>query len=455
MTDLNKLTFGFEQTFTIPEWWTEVGFTHVSDTPLKREKMLSLAKELVEITKGSYKESLDIYKHLQYETFLINGEESFVITMDPGSIEVKTPPVHSEQVEAILIPLFEAAYKAGLVPYRQWWYGVKGGTEGGCHVNIGAKTKKENVFLNNPMLLLKYFSVLHNHPFLHYPFMGVDVGPGGNAQRMDEKSDFRKVQNRFNKAAELHQKGEFDFKKLWSLFKDTSLITEKSSAPSLAKLTAPNFVLEDRAQEALREPSEVKLIIDLKLALLKYADELNEDLVLKKFGKELHSYMLTSFYLWEKFQYFCNTININPVMYQIFFDRQFPILFQGKNPPANFRLKEGRRPRKILSEEKKNGIVVSKKVDTRYKRFEVYFVTNDIDKNEYDLLVEGKGIENTFKLYEHKGYLNFGEVGQVHYGYIDIKINESSPLLSFEFINRTTKETLEKTSFHLMDMQWL
>src|SRR5690606_34536866 len=135
MIDFNKLSFGLEETFTIPEWWTEPGFTHISDTELKREKMLELAKSLVSITKGSYKESLDIYKHLQYETFLINGQANFVITMDPVSIEVKSPPVHSEQIEALLIPRLEAASKVGLVPYRNWWYGIKGGTEGGCHIN--------------------------------------------------------------------------------------------------------------------------------------------------------------------------------------------------------------------------------------------------------------------------------------------------------------------------------
>ncbi len=87
-----KLTFGFEQTFTIPNWWTDEGFCATSDTPLKREKMAQFAQSLADELKGIFKESVDIWDHLQYETFDNQGRPSFIVTMDPGSIEVKTPP---------------------------------------------------------------------------------------------------------------------------------------------------------------------------------------------------------------------------------------------------------------------------------------------------------------------------------------------------------------------------
>ena len=140
----DTLSFGFEQTFTIDNWWTDPGFTATSDTPLKRQKMLELAQAIAKELKGTYKESVDIWNHLKYETFDKKGKPSFVVTMDPGSIEVKTQPVLLKDILATMEPLFIAAQNASVVPYRNWWYGIKGGTEGGCHVNMGGLTAATN-----------------------------------------------------------------------------------------------------------------------------------------------------------------------------------------------------------------------------------------------------------------------------------------------------------------------
>src|SRR6478736_6294542 len=98
----DALSFGFEQTFTIPEWWTDPGFVSTSNTPLKLEKMRALAESLVQVSGGRLLESKDIYGHLQYETFDQNEQASFVVTMDPGSIEVKTPPMFFAQIRTMM-----------------------------------------------------------------------------------------------------------------------------------------------------------------------------------------------------------------------------------------------------------------------------------------------------------------------------------------------------------------
>ena len=105
-----KLSFGFEQTLTIPEWWTEPGFTSTSDTPLKREKMLELAKELATELKGKYFESKDIWDHMQYEVTDSNGKTQFYVTMDPGSIELKTPPVLVDQTYEMAKPILTSCW---------------------------------------------------------------------------------------------------------------------------------------------------------------------------------------------------------------------------------------------------------------------------------------------------------------------------------------------------------
>ena len=124
--DLRKqLTFGFEQTFTIPDWWTEPGFITISDTPKKREAMLALSIELAKELKGKYFESKDIWNHMQYEVTNETGETQFYVTMDPGSIEVKTPPCLVHETQKMAEPLLIAAERANVVAYRNWWYGVQ------------------------------------------------------------------------------------------------------------------------------------------------------------------------------------------------------------------------------------------------------------------------------------------------------------------------------------------
>ena len=233
----NTLSFGFEQTFTIDSWWTDEGFTATSDTPLKREKMLALAQELAPLLGGKYFESNDIWDHMQYEVTGKDGKTLFYVTMDPGSIEVKTPPCFLNQIVELHKPLFEAAEKAGVVPYRNWWYGVKGGTEGGCHINMGGLTPETNPLRKNPELMVKYSAYIHNRPWLHYPFMSLDVGPEGNAMRMDEKEDYNLVLQKFSE----YKGKNLTAQETYEHFKDCNLISNKSSYPSLFKFHEPLF----------------------------------------------------------------------------------------------------------------------------------------------------------------------------------------------------------------------
>ena len=313
-----NLTFGFEQTFTIPNWWSDEGFTATSDTKLKREKMLSLAKEIATEINGSFKESLDIWDHMQYETFFADGKPSFIVTMDPGSIEVKTEPCLGSEVLKMITPLFAAAQRAGLVAYRNWWYGVQGGTEGGCHVNMGGFSAETNPLKSNPQLVVKYSAYIHNRPYLHYPFMGLDVGPGGNAMRMDEKDNFELVQKAFDSYQE-----SFSADKTYEYFKDTNLINDKSSYPSLFKFKGPLYLIEDRGQEAFREPEDFQLIVDLRFKILEQLLE-NKIEKIKVFDERLHKEDLTSYKLWEEFQNWANEVGLNPVSYQRFTAKLYP-----------------------------------------------------------------------------------------------------------------------------------
>jgi hypothetical protein len=447
----SSLSFGFEQTFTIPNWWSEEGFTATSDTPLKRQKMLDLALALVKVMNGSYIESLDIWDHMQYETFDSKGNPSFIVTMDPGCIEVKSQPVLADEVEVMATPLFKAALIADVVPYRNWWYGIQGGTEGGCHVNMGGLTKDTNPLKKRPDLVVKYSAYIHNRPFLHYPFMGLDVGPEGNAMRMDEKKGFKEVKAAFSSYAKLDK---LSAPQTYKHFENTNLVTDKASYPSLYKFKSPLYFIEDRGQESLRSAEDFKLVTQLRMLILESLLTKSKPEKIKSFSKNIHKLDLTSYSLWADFQEWANEVGLNPVAYQRFFDRQFPVLWSGENPPLKYKLKEGRRPRVIKDIKMDGDTAVSKTVDTRFKRFELAYYLQEDDDLELDFIIEVEGVEEQSYLRRHTGFMGFGNQGQAFYKYFDVKYNKENPKIIIKLVNINSKEIVEKNIFDINNMQW-
>lgn len=408
----DQLTFGFEQTFTIPEWWAEPGFVSTSDTPMKREKMKAMADEFAPLLGGKVVESKDIYDHLQYEVTDDKGVTQFYVTMDPGSIEVKTPPCLLNDVERINEPMFVAAEKAGLVAYRKWWYGIKGGTEGGCHVNMGGFTPESNPLRQDPRIVVRYFTWLHNHPEFHYPFMGLDTGPGGNAQRMDEHL----VVNALEPLEELLKKPSLEAAEVGNTLKETTLVKEKSSMPSLTKFKGPDYLLEDRGQESLRSAHELFLVCDWRMRL--FEKLLQHSPILERYESGYwHGHRLSSAFLWERFLKSAQWLGLNTASYQVFFERQFPRLLSGNNIPVVFSLHEGRRPRIITDVKKRNDIVISKTIDTRHKRLEVHIPL----KGNWTVTYGGKKIEMEFK--------EIGAIGR--FGVLDIFVEDKEANLEF------------------------
>jgi pyrimidine deaminase RibD-like protein len=438
------LSFGFEQTFTTTDWWADPGFTSTSDTPLKREKMLAFAKELAIELDGTYFESKDIWDHMQYEVTNSKNETQFYVTMDPGSIEVKTPPCLVHETESMAAPMFIAAQRAGVVAYRNWWYGVKAGTEGGCHVNMGGFTEETNPLKANPELVVKYAAYVHNRPWLHHPFMGIDVGPEGNAMRMDEKPGFEQVSDRFKKYTELYRNNKsLSPQETYDFFEDTNLIKEKGSYPSLYKFKTGLFLIEDRGQESLRNAEDFFLVSELRVKILEYLMTQESPEVLSEFPN-LHTTDLTSFSLWENFKKHAPELGLDIEKFQRFFDRQFPVLANGKNVPKYIHIKDGRRPRVITEIQKRGDVVTGKTIDTSYKRFEVY--TPKLSAN-LEIQINGVGIDIISPLKKSDAF-----EPTVQYVYLDIKYDKDQPQLKVQIIE--DEESIESAIFNMNDMMW-
>lgn len=123
----------------------------------------------------------------------------------------------------------------------------------------------------------------------------------------------------------------------------------------------------------------------------------------------------------------------------------------GENAPKLFKVKEGKRPRKILEiYHNEHGEVTGKKVDTSFLRLEFYYST--LSEDQYEFQIEYPGLEHLSETVRHDNYLNFGDKGTSYYAYADIKIDEKSSLISVELKDKLMGDILEIANFDLKKM---
>lgn len=319
-----------------------------------------------------------------YEPPKDNRLEKFMVTPDPGVIEVNVHPVKTwDELQENTTALYEIAHKCRLGTEKFMLDGRHTGTGGGNHVTLGGATPSDSPLLRRPDVLRSLITFWQHHPGLSYLFSGLFIGPTSQAPRVDEgrNESLYELEIAFAQMpkGEVSQPWLVD-RLLRNLLVDISGNTHRSEF-CIDKLYSPDSssgrlgILEFRAFEMPPHArmSLVQILLLRTLLMMFWKQPYEHRLV--RWGTELHDRFMLPHYVWEDLRDVCEFMQLQGYPFQLewlepFLEFRFPHYGRVNIRDIQVELQTAIEPWHVMGEEVTRG-GTSRFVDSSVERMQV------------------------------------------------------------------------------------
>ncbi len=310
--------------------------------------------------------------------------QNFMVTPDPGVIEVNIHPVKDwDSLVNNTHRLYELAKEARLGTAKFMLDGTQTGTGGGNHVTLGGVTPDRSPLLRRPHLLRSLITFWQHHPGLSYLFSGQFVGPTSQAPRVDEARD----EILYELELAFAQIPDGDVSQPWladrllrNLLVDLTGNTHRAEF-CIDKLYSPDSptgrlgILEFRGFEMPPHPrmSLVQMLMLRTLVARFWNHPYKHKLV--HWGAQLHDRFMLPYFVWEDIKDVCNSLQEWDYPFQLdwlrpFLEFRFPVYGRHKVAGMEIELRQAIEPWHVLGEEvSQSG--TSRYVDSSLERLQV------------------------------------------------------------------------------------
>ncbi len=332
-----------------------------------------------------------------------NRIEKFMVTPDPGVIEVNVQPVKTwKELQQNTLDLYEIARRSRLGTEKFMLDGRHTGTGGGNHVTLGGAVPADSPLLRRPDVLRSLITFWQHHPGLSYLFSGMFIGPTSQAPRVDEgrHESLYELEIAFSQMP----KGDIDMpwlvdRLLRNLLVDISGNTHRSEF-CIDKLYSPDSatgrlgILEFRAFEMPphAQMSLVQMLLLRTLVAMFWNKPYEHRLV--RWGTELHDRFMLPHYVWEDLREVCDFMQLQGYPFQLewfepFLEFRFPHYGRVMIRDIEINLQTAIEPWHVMGEEM-SSTGTSRFVDSSVERMQVK--VNGLPEGRYVLSCNGRQV---------------------------------------------------------------